>query len=173
MKKILVLLVVAALGAMVLTGRAASAPGEVGNTILSWKTMTAVKAPYLGAAPPDTFIPVDGVEGGRQDWAIARAWGRLSTTGELSVHTRGLILPGPPFNGTNPLPDFRALVKCRSTDASGNAVVVETFTTLYPASAGGDSDLETVITLPSPCIAPTVFVMHPAAPRWFATLGTD
>ena len=159
----------AALCAVAFTAVNVSSQGPGGETIVQWHSMAGVQSPYFTISVP--FTPVDGVGGGNARWIIDKGWGHLKSDGELRVHTRGLVLPDPPFNGINPLATFRALVKCRTVDASGAAVTVETFSENYPASLQGDSDLITNITLPSPCYAPTVFVMHPAAPRWFATLG--
>lgn len=128
--------------------------------------MAAVQRPYVGATNP-----VDGVPGGNAQWAISEGWGELKTDGKIEIHVRGLILPEPPFNGVNVVPQFRGLVVCRSADAAGNAIVVQTFTGPFPASTSGDSDIEDFISLPTPCFAPTVFVMHPTAVRWFATTG--
>ena len=143
--------------------------GPSGEAVLQWHSMAAVQSPYFSISVP--FTPVDGVGGGNARWTIDKGWGMLRSNGELRVHTRGLILPDPPFNGTNPLPEFRVLVNCRTVDVLGAAVTVGTMSENYPASIEGDSDLVTTMTLPTPCYAPTVFVMHPTAPRWFATLG--
>jgi hypothetical protein len=155
-----------ALGLAALTVSGAWADDDDDDMVLKWKTMAAVQRPYLGAANP-----VDGVGGGNAQWAINKGWGHLTKSGALTIHVRGLVLPEPPFNGVNVVPDFRALVVCRSADAAGNAVRIETFSGLFPASEAGDSDIETTLALPTPCVAPTVFVMHPDAPRWFATPG--
>lgn len=136
------------------------------RTVLRWRTMAAVQRPYVGAANP-----VDGFPGGNAQWTIRRGWGHLKTNGEVEIHVRGLILPEPPFNGVNTVPEFRGAVVCRSADSAGNPVTVQTFTGLFPASPEGDSDIEETISLPAPCFAPTVFVMHPSAVRWFAVTG--
>jgi len=149
-----------------------SVPGEPdGETILQWHSMAAVQTPYFSNSVP--YSPIDGVGGGNARWTIEKGWGELKRNGDLRVHTRGLILPDPPFNGQNVVPFFRVLVNCRTTDAAGVAMVVGTFSENYPADTKGDSDLITNITLPSPCYAPTLFVMHYAAPRWFATTGSN
>ena len=151
--------------AAVAVSRASAADDD--DKVLQWKTMAAVQPPYLGATNP-----VDGVGGGNAPWAITKkGWGHLTKDGGLEIHVRGLILPGPPFNGVNVVPFFRALVVCRSVDSAGNAVRIETYSGPFPASEEGDSDIETTLALPTPCVAPTVFVMHPDFPRWFATLG--
>ena len=137
-----------------------------GNAILEFKTMFAVSGPYVGPTNP-----IRGLPGGNAEWAISEGRGSLKANGKLEIHLRGLILPGPPFNGTNPLPDFRAVVNCQSIDGSGNPTLVNVSTGNFPASIAGDSDISETIALPQPCIAPIIFVMHPAADRWFATTG--
>lgn len=157
-------------GLLALAFAASAASGfaddEDDQIVLKWRTMAAVQRPYLGAVNP-----VDGVGGGNAQWEIGRGWGHLKRNGELEIHVRGLVLPEPPFNGVNTVPNFRGLVICRTADAAGNATTVQTFSAAFPASEDGTSDIVTSVSLPTPCIAPTVFVMHPEAPRWFATLG--
>ena len=150
---------------------AVRASDESNDTILQWHSMAAVQSPYFSIFVP--FTPIDGVGGGNARWIIDKGWGHLKANGDLRVHTRGLILPDPPFNGQNVVPFFRVLIKCRSVDANGAANLVETFTENYPADTAGNSDLITNVSLPSPCYAPSIFVMHFAAPRWFATTGSN
>ena len=69
------------------------------------------------------------------------------------------------------MPDFRGGVVCRSADSAGNPVTWQTFTVPFPASTEGDSDILDIVELPTPCVAPTVFVVHPTAVRWFAVTG--
>ncbi len=138
------------------------------HVVLQWKNMAAVQRPYVGPV-----LPVDGIPGGNAQWAIRRGWGHLKKTGQLDIHVRGLILPEPPFNGVNTVPFFRGAVVCRSADAVGNPVTVQVFTGQFPASTTGDSDIQDVVALPTPCLAPTVFVVHPTALRWFATVGDN
>ena len=56
-------------------------------------------------------------------------------------------------------------------NVSGNPTVVNVSTGNFPASITGDCDISEIIALPQPCVAPIIFVMHPAAGRWFATTG--
>ncbi|HET6892981.1 MAG TPA: hypothetical protein VFH31_17885 [Pyrinomonadaceae bacterium] len=138
------------------------------GTILKFSTMVGVTGPYVGPTNP-----IRGVPGGGLPWIIADGRGHLKSSGELHLRTRGLVLPDPPFNFTNPLPDFRAIVSCQSIDASNNPTVVNVITDPYPADAAGNSDLKTTVSLPQPCIAPIIFVVHPTSdpPRWFAATG--
>jgi hypothetical protein len=138
------------------------------GTILKFSTMAGVIGPYVGPTNPIRSVP-----GGGMRWIIANGHGHLKSSGELHLRTRGLVLPDPPFNFTNPLPNFRAIVSCQSIDASNNPTVVNVITDPYPADATGNSDLKTTVSLPQPCIAPIIFVVHPTSepPRWFAATG--
>lgn len=138
------------------------------GTILKFSTMAGVTGPYVGPTNP-----IRGVPGGGMRWIIADSRGHLKSSGELHLRTRGLVLPDPPFNFTNPLPDFRAIVSCQSIDANNNPTFVNVITDPYPADAAGNSYLKTTVLLPQPCIAPIIFVVHPTSdpPRWFAATG--
>jgi hypothetical protein len=137
-----------------------------GNAILEFKTMFAVSGPYVGPTNP-----IRGLPGGNARWTIVDGRGSLKADGKLEVKVRGLILPDPPFNGINSLADFRAVVNCQSIDANGNPTIVNVSTGLFPATITGDCDISETIPLPQPCVAPIIFIMHPAAGRWFATTG--
>ena len=145
-------------------------PQEIDDdgTILKFSSMAGVTGPYVGPTNP-----IRGVPGGGMRWIIAESHGHLKSNGELKLRTTGLVLPDPPFNFTNPLPEFRAIVSCQSIDASNNPTVVNVITSPYPADAAGNSDLKTTVSLPQPCIAPIIFVVHPTSvpARWFAATG--
>jgi hypothetical protein len=168
-RQILVLFALLALGMASVAAPPAGTDSQTvgnGNAILEFKTMFPVSGPYVGPTNP-----IRGVPGGNAPWAITDGRGSLKADGTLDIKVRGLILPDPPFNGTNPLPEFRAVVNCQSIDGSGNPTIVNVSTANYPASPEGDSNIRETITLPEPCVAPIIFVMHPAAGRWFATTG--
>jgi len=99
----------ALVSAAAVQGVAASAgPGPA--TVLKFATMTPVTGPYVGTANP-----VRGVPGGGLPWILTAGSGSLKRDGHLLVRVRGLVLanqaPVPPaLQGTNPFPDFRALV---------------------------------------------------------------
>jgi hypothetical protein len=138
------------------------------GTILKFSTMTGVTGPYVG--PTD---PIRGVPGGGLPWIIADGRGHLKSNGELKLRTRGLVLPDPAFDFTNPLPEFRVIVSCQSIDATNNPTVVNVITEPFPADTAGNSDVRTTVSLPQPCIGPIIFVVHPDSdpPRWFAATG--
>lgn len=130
--------------------------------ILEFETMVGVPRPYTGATNA-----IRGVPGGGQPWAISFAKGELSTEGKLEVTVNGLVLVS---TGVNPIPNFKAIVSCLSKDADGNPTTINVATGLSPASVTGDAKIEETVVLPSPCIAPIVFVTSPTG-SWFAATG--
>lgn len=98
---------------------------------------------------------VFGVRPGTNPWVIKRGTTRLRADGQFTLRVRGLVIPTAPANGTNPVPTLSASVYC-------SGVIVATTPTV-PFSPRGDAQIETDVgDLPSPCVAPTVFV-HPNA----------
>jgi hypothetical protein len=92
------------------------------------------------------------------------------------LHVRGLVLadqsPVPPaLQGTNPVPDFKAIVSCQSISAAGAADIANVSTAQFPASSAGNADINATVSLPHPCIAPVIFVTSPAG-AWFAATGS-
>jgi hypothetical protein len=152
-------------GLFVLAGvlLALPATGSADDRILSFDTMAAVVRPFTGAANP-----IRGVNGGGVPWAIAEAKGELRADGRLEIDVQGLVVVS---SGVNPAAAFRAIVSCLTT-ADGLTVTTTNVTTQpFPATATGDAQIEAVVTLPSPCIAPIVFVTNAAGTSWFAATG--
>lgn len=145
---------------------AAADPG----TILKFDVMTPVTGPYVGTANPIRMVP-----GGGLPWMITAGTGSLQRDGHLLVHVRGLVLadqsPVPPaLQGTNPVPDFEAIVSCQSISPGGAATIANVSTAQFPASAAGNADINVTVGLPRPCIAPIVFVTSSGG-AWFAATG--
>lgn len=141
-------------------------------TILEFNTMVGVPRPYTGA-----INAIRGVPGGGLPWVIGSGEGELKADGKLEVRVTGLVLdPSDQAviaggrGGTNPIPNFKAMVSCLSKDASGNATTVNVSTGLFPASSTGNASIEAMVVLPKPCIAPIVFVTSPTG-SWFAATG--
>lgn len=143
--------------------------------ILEFDSMAGVSRPYTGAANA-----IRGVPGGGLPWVIADAEGKLKADGTLEVEVEGLVFdPNDQgvidrgFAGQNTVPAFKAIVSCLSRDAAGNAVTINVSTDSFPATIGlgaGDAKIEARLALPSPCIAPIIFVTNPAG-AWFAATG--
>jgi hypothetical protein len=152
-------------------GAAYSSPSSAGSgggvAILAFKTMFPLEAPYIGATNAIRTIPGAGAP-----WKIKNGSGELHVDGRLKVRTKGLVLVS---TGKNPITMFQAVVSCMSIGAGPSATVANVSTDPYPADMQGDSLVNTHIDLPSPCIAPIIFVAIPAslsgAQHWIAVTG--
>jgi hypothetical protein len=176
MRKISWLLAAASAAALVSAAAVQSVAASTGPgpaTVLKFATMTPVTSPYVGPANP-----IRGIAGGGLPWVLTAATGSLKSDGHLLVTVRGLVLarqdPVPPaLQGTNPFPDFRALVSCQSIDADNTAVIANISTGDFKADPAGDSKIDTTVSLPTPCIAPIVFVTGPTGFNvWFSATGS-
>src|SRR6476661_974758 len=65
----------------------ASAGNGPGSTVLKFKTMAGVVAPYLGPANA-----IRGIPGGGAPWSIDTANGKLDQNGDLRIKVTGLII---------------------------------------------------------------------------------
>lgn len=140
------------------------------SSVLRFHTMAPVTGPYVGTANP-----LRGVPGGGLPWVITSARGSLNSDGHLIVRVRGLVLadqaPVPTaLRGINPLPDFQAIVSCQSIGAGNTATIANVTTGNFPANSDGNSTINASVHLPSPCIAPIVFVTGPGF--WLAATGS-
>jgi len=140
--------------------------------ILEFGTMVGVPRPFTGATNA-----IRGVPGGGLPWVIGFAEGELKANGELDVKVSGLVIdPNDPtaisrgVGGINPAGNFKAVVSCLSKDANGNAVTVNVSTATFPTDTAGNTEIEATVMLPSPCIAPIVFVTSGGG-AWFAATG--
>jgi hypothetical protein len=140
------------------------------STVLRFHTMAPVTGPYVGTANP-----IRGIPGGGLPWIIKSARGSLDNHGHLFVQVRGLVLANvsavpAALRGTNPLPNFLAVVSCQSIGAGNTATVVNVATGAFAASKAGNSTISAKVSLPRPCIAPIVFVTGPGI--WLAATGS-
>jgi hypothetical protein len=172
MKKIFVLTVIVLMVMSTLLAGSVSTATAKEPKILEFDTMVGVPRPYTGATNA-----IRGVPGGGLPWVIASGTGELKASGKLEITVMGLVLdPNDPAviasgrGGTNPSPNFKAIVSCLSRDAAGSPTTVNVSTGLFPASASGDSQIEQTLSLPNPCIAPIIFVTSPTG-SWFAATG--
>lgn len=160
-----------ALGALLGVALIAQAPAASSGSmpVLAFNTMAPVVGPFVGSANP-----IRAVNGGGLPWQIDMAHGLLGGDGRLLVQVQGLVLldaaPVPEnLRGTNPIPAFRAIVSCL-TIVDGAAVTANVTTDPFPATTTGDSKIQATVSLPSPCVAPIIFV-GPSATTWFAVTG--
>lgn len=137
-------------------GSLSAAANEGGGNLLKFDSMTGVNGAALG-------VPNDrGIIGGGLPWVLKSGRGTVDRHGEVEVRVRGLVIPTPPFNGTNPVPFFKAIVSCLTPGG-----VVNVSTGNFPASATGNSRIEAKVNLPVTCNQPEVFVTAPNG-AWFS-----
>lgn len=165
------LIVVLAITAFFFAGTVSSASADE-SKLLEFNTMVGVPRPYTGAANA-----IRGVPGGGLPWVIEFGKGKLSPEGYVDVLVKGLVFdPNDQavidrgIGGTNTVPNFRVIVSCLSKDAGGNATTVNVSTGLFPADTAGNAHIKDTVVLPSPCIAPILFVTSPNG-AWFASTG--
>lgn len=143
--------------------------GGDGRKVLEGRVLAPVTEPYTGAANP-----IRGISGGGLPWELESGSADLRAGGQLHVEVEDLVLarraPVPAnLQGTNPFPQFKAIVSCLTT-ADGAATTASVSTETFDATPTGDGELDTSVALPSPCFAPVVFVTAPTG-AWFAITG--
>jgi hypothetical protein len=169
MKKLTQVLVVAVLvGALFFAGSAPAASAR-NVRILQFDTMVGIPPLLTGAQSQG---PLRGISGGGLPWMLSSASGYLTASGRLKIEVEGLVLAAGANAGSNPIASFRGLVSCIQSDGTvANMLTAPFAATIGPASAGGgDADIEATVALPSPCIAPILFVTSPTG-AWFAATG--
>ena len=160
--------IVIATGALVLgvVAQTSLASASDSENILKWDTMVGVPAGLTGAQSQG---PLRGTNGGGVPWTLTDGHGKLSDDGELKIEVDGLVLA---TTLSNPSATFRARVSCVNADGSFTNILTDAFpaTTGLASAGGGDSEIKTSVALPSPCIAPIVFVTSGTG-SWFASTG--
>jgi hypothetical protein len=152
--------------ALLLVAQSAVAIARGPDKVLDWKTMVGVPAGLTGA---QSQAPLRGINGGGIPWTLDKGRGHLHSNGHLEIEVEGLVLASGANAGSNPSATFRALVSCVNADGTFSNVLSDPF----PATTGpggGDSEIDTDLALPTPCIAPIVFVTS-ATGSWFAATG--
>lgn len=152
------------LGVVLLAQTSAASLGG-GDTVLKFDTMVGVDGPFRGATNA-----IRGIPGAGAPWRLDSVDGKLGSDGELKIEVGGLVLVS---RGENTSPAFRAVVSClTSTDTT--VETVNLVTGPFPATTAGDSEIRANVSLPSPCVAPIVFVTNAMGdpPRWFAVTGS-
>jgi hypothetical protein len=135
--------------------------------ILEFDSMVGNTAAFTGATNP-----IRGINGGGLPWMIGSGSGELKSDGKLEIHVQGLVLAAGANAGSNPIGSFRAIVSCLTADGGVQNILTDAFpaTTGPAAEGGGNSEIETQVTLPDTCIAPIIFVTSPGG-AWFAATG--
>lgn len=161
--------IVAGVLALLLVAQVSLVAAQGGAKILEWDTMVGVPSGLTGTQSQG---PLRGINGGGIPWALEEGRGELRADGRLEIEVDGLVLAGGANSGSNPSPVFRAIVSCVTGTGAFQNILTDAFpATTGPATAGGgDSTIETTVALPSPCIAPIIFVTSNTG-SWFASTG--
>lgn len=112
-----------------------------------------LRSGLVGSTTPADGGPLlFGVRPGGAPWVLDSGTVRVERSGRLELRVRGLVIPTPPANGTNPVPTLSASLVC-------NGVLVDT-TDAVPFDTEGDARIRTRVAVPETCLAPAVLV-HP------------
>ena len=114
---------------------------------------TVLKSDVFGS---QTTGPVlFGVPPGGAPWVIDKGDVQVRRDGRVKARLDGLVIPTPPSNGTNPVPQIAASVYCNGASVGTTQAV--------PFSLAGDARINDSLgtPLPSPCLAPAV-LFNPA-----------
>jgi len=181
---ILVLVAAAILAYGVVPGRSSSkaTASPTGETIMSFTSMAGVDDAFLNNTV------VRGVKGDELPWDVGTVNGSLSTDGHLQLTVTGIVfshdpIVPPELRGINDEDDFRAVVSCltngRHDDTGdsrgrGHGLVgtKNIFTDGFPATRTGNANIDAMVTLPNPCVAPIIFVVAGSEDKWFAVTGS-
>lgn len=130
-------------------------------------SMIGVPATLTGTAGQ-----IRGVNGGGLPWSIGSSEVEVTASGKVEVAFNDLVFAAGPNAGKNTVASMKVVVSC--LDGAGATVNVSTplfpVTTATALDAGGDGAVEARVALPTPCIAPIVFITNPAG-AWFAVDG--
>ncbi len=113
-----------------------------------------LRSTLVGSTPAPAGPTLFGRTPGTAPWVLDKGRVRVDTAGNFDLRVRGLVIPTPPANGTNPVPTLSASLVC-------NGAVVATTATV-PFDTAGNARINTTVAVPSPCLAPAVLV-HPNA----------
>src|SRR4030067_785532 len=139
-KAILVILaVVMILGGVFVSGSFSPAIAKE-TKILEFDTMVGIPQAFTG-----TQNPIRGINGGGLPWMLTSAKGELKGGGKLELDIRGLVLADGANEGSNPIPNFRAIVSCLTGDGGVENVTSGLFpaTTGAAVAGGGNAKIET------------------------------
>lgn len=143
--------VAAAVGALALV--TAGVVGAAGASAHDDPRPPLLRSGLVGSTPAPSGPTLFGKTPGGAPWvADERSTVRVERDGSIVLRVRGLVIPTPPANGTNPVPQLSASLVCNG------AVVAATAPVAFDTD--GDARLRQTVTVPSPCLAPAVLV-HP------------
>ena len=113
-----------------------------------------LRSGVVGSTPPAQGGPqIFGVNAAGAPWVTEDGDVRVGRDGRLDLRIKGLVIPTPPQNGTNPIAMVTASLFCNAVRAD----VTDPFPLSIPK---GDARVRADLTVPSVCVAPVVLI-HP------------
>lgn len=142
------------------------------SKIVSFETMYGVDEAFV------KHNQIRGVRGDELPWEVGSAVGSLTVGGHLTISVRGIVFSDDPevpadLRGINDESEFRALVSCLVSDHKGHVATVNITTQGFAATPTGDSDIDAMVSLPSDCVAPIIFILSGSEDKWFAVMGAE
>lgn len=146
---------------------------RAGDTLFESEGMRGVSIDFLNP------VEIRGVRGPGAPWVLESGEVEIRDVGmgsmvRLRVKVEELVLDPAtvpaPVGGTNPVPNFRAIVSCLDGVDAGTPTFTNVVSETFPADEEGEAKLDTLIMLPDPCFGIVVFVTSPGE-RWFAVTG--
>ena len=150
-----------------------SAQNDERSAVLAFSTMAGVDGAFI-----QEENALRGIEGDELPWEVAGAKGRLEENGHLVIDVHGLVFANSDIvpvelRGKNDEACFRAVVSSLTEDESGRVVVSNVTTDCFAADEEGNCEINALVKLPEPCIAPIVFVIAGSEAKWFAVTGLE
>lgn len=156
----------------VVPGRSSSVLNPPLRVIMAFTTMVGVDDAFVGRTQ------VRGVRGDELPWDVGTVNGSLTTDGHLQLNVTGIVFSNDPsvppeLRGINDEDQFRGLVSCQTLgNGRGNVTIRNIITQGFAATRSGNSNIDAMVTLPNPCVAPIIFVMSGSEDKWFAVTGS-
>ena len=155
-------------GAVLAAGMSTSATADK-RPGLEVGALVGLPAAYVSAAFPaeDDFPLVRGLQPGGLPWVVGSAKAEVKASGKVEVKFTDLLFaPGTALAGTNTIGTMRVVVSCLTESGAVANVATDPFP-VTTGVAGGDGKVEASLALPTPCLAPLIFVTTPTE-RWLA-----
>lgn len=148
----------AAVAALAVAGVTATAVARDDGGRIRSDMMTGTPVGMTGAAGT-----IRDVVGAGAPWSIGEAEISVKSSGKIEAEFQNLVLTN---TGVNPVGSMAVVVSCLNAAKVTSAAFA--VTTVTPTDPGGDADVETKVDLPSPCLAPIVFIVNANTGGWFA-----
>ncbi len=100
-------------------------------------------------------------------WSIGESEISVKSSGKIEAEFQNLVLTN---TGLNPVGSMQIVVSCLNAPKVTSASFAVTVNN-PGIDPGGDADVETKVDLPSPCLAPIVFIVNANTGGWFAVDG--